>query len=156
MQPNYRIVLSPTTGVSGAPLISCCQADCATKPALKWGSSNSNELWSAVWLQLYFPFSTCFAYKSMSRFSVHLVFALSSVNDISCSGSHCAAKLTSRWSLMYPQELYFFPIFALQTCVLTLALVWQAHAEISAVRCVSSAHASGHTRNVISTCLKCW
>lgn len=39
-----------------------------------------------------------------------LVFVLSSVKDISCSGSHCAgrAKSTSRWSLMYPQELYFF------------------------------------------------
>ena len=29
-QPNYRIALSPTTGVSGTPLISCCQDDCAT------------------------------------------------------------------------------------------------------------------------------
>lgn len=56
MKPNYRIVLSPTTGVSGAPLISWCQAGCAAKPAPKWGSSNSNELWYTDWLQLHFPF----------------------------------------------------------------------------------------------------
>lgn len=48
---------------------------------------------------------------STQVFSVHLVFVLSSVKDISCSGSHRTgrAKVTSRWSLMYPQELCFFP-----------------------------------------------
>lgn len=42
---------------------------------------------------------------------MHLVFVLSSVKDISCSASHCAGstKLTSRWSLMYPQKLYSPP-----------------------------------------------
>lgn len=48
---------------------------------------------------------------STQVFSVHLVFVLSSVKDISCAGSHRTgrAKVTSRWSLMYPQELCFFP-----------------------------------------------
>lgn len=70
---------------------------------------SSNELWPTVWLQLYFL--KLFYFKSLCRFSVHLVFVLSSVKDISCSGCHCAgrAQLTSRWSLTYPQELYFSP-----------------------------------------------
>lgn len=63
MQPNYRIVLSPTIEVSGVPLISWSHADCATKPELKRGSSNSNELWSTVCLQFCFPFTSCLLLK---------------------------------------------------------------------------------------------
>ena len=63
-QPNYRIALSPTTGVSGTPLISCCQDDCATEPALKWGNSSSNELWPAVWLWAGFTFPSSFVHAS--------------------------------------------------------------------------------------------
>lgn len=63
---------------------------------------------------------------------MHLVFVLSSVKDISCSASHCAGstKLTSRWSLMYPQKLYSPPpssLLTLQSYLLKLSygrLTW--------------------------------
>ncbi len=136
MKPNYRIVLSPTTGVSGAPLISWCQAGCAAKPAPKWGSSNSNELWYTDWLQLHFLFSSYFACKSPCRFGVHLVFVLSCVKDMCCSGSQCAGrtKLTSRWPLMYPQELYFLPFSACRA-IYSSSLMARSHGGFSCTLC---------------------
>lgn len=107
-------MLSPTTGVSGALLISCCQADCATKPALRWGCPKHNELWSKVWLQLYF----------LCRLSVHLVVVLSSVKDISCCGSHCASRVQSQLQGDVSTGTLCFPLLTLQSY---LPLLRQAH-----------------------------
>lgn len=88
---------------------------------------------------LQFPFFSCLLVKNPHSFSVHLVFVLSSVKDISCSGSHRAgrAKLTSRWSLMYPQELFFFFFFSFLPCraICSSSLMTGSHGGFSCTLC---------------------
>lgn len=77
-------MLGSATRVCRVPFISRCQAGCAVKPALKWGSPVCNELWSTAWLQSYFPFV---------RFSAQVFFLMCTLCSRDCKryflpGSH--------------------------------------------------------------------
>lgn len=88
MQLNYRIVLSPTTGVVvslsfhiSKLVVPLSQHYSEVVPTLM-----SCDLWSDS--SLHFPYLALFAYVHAGLVST-LFLSLVSVKDISCSASHC-------------------------------------------------------------------